>query len=213
VSETEPTKGLLVTLEGGEGAGKSHQLQALATQVERAGRSVTCTREPGGTTLGERLRNVLLDVSEGSVALDPMAETLLFVAARAELVSSVLSPALDRGDVIVCDRFADSTLAYQGFGRGIELPLLEQLNTAATRGLRPHLTILLDLPAEEGLQRNAGEEKHDRFEVEDISFHKRVRHGYLALAAREPDRWLIVDARQPPGAVTEAIWARLKPLL
>jgi dTMP kinase len=205
-------RGVLVTLEGGEGAGKSYQLAALAAKVQDARRTVVCTREPGGTPLGERLRKMLLEAS-GESAIDPLAEALLFVAARSQLMASVISPALGRGDVVLCDRFIDSTLAYQGYGRGVELMTLEKLNAAATGGMKPHLTVLLDLPVDEGMRRNAADSKRDRFESEALGFHERVRTGYLSLAKREPERWLVVDADQPPDAVTEAIWARLAPLL
>jgi len=208
------TPGILITLEGGEGAGKSVQLDALARQIEGAGRAVVRAREPGGTALGERLRDVLLDPSSaGSVAIDPLSETFLFAAARAELVAQVIAPALDRGDVVVCDRFADSTVAYQGYGRGVDFALIEQLNAAATRGLVPALTALLDLPPAHGLERTGAAGQADRFGREALAYHERVRAGYLQLAAREPDRWLVVDATRSVNDVTQAIWQRLEPLL
>ena len=206
-----PSPALFITLEGGEGAGKSLQQEALARRVQARGRSVVCTREPGGTPLGERLREVLLDLGERSVTLDPLSETLLFMAARAELVAGVIAPALERGAVVLCDRFADSTRAYQGFGRGVGPDAIDQLNAVATRGLRPDLTVLLDLPPAEGLARASG--TADRFGREDEAFHGRVRDGYLTLAAREPQRWLVVDATQTPEAVLDAIWQRVEPLL
>ena len=208
------TPGILITLEGGEGAGKSVQLDALARRIEGAGRAVVGAREPGGTPLGERLREVLLDLSPaGPTAIDPLSETFLFVAARAELVTQVIAPALDRGDVVLCDRFADSTVAYQGYGRGIDLALVQQLNAAATRGLVPALTVLLDLPPAQGLERTGAAGQADRFGREALAYHERVRDGYLQLAAREPDRWLIVDAARSVSDVTQAIWQRLEPLL
>jgi len=206
-----PSPALFITLEGGEGAGKSLQQEALARRVQARGRSVVCTREPGGTPLGERLREVLLDLGERSVTLDALSETLLFMAARAELVASVIAPALERGAVVLCDRFADSTRAYQGFGRGVDLDAIDQLTAVATGGLRPDLTVLLDLPPAEGLSRASG--TADRFGREDEAFHERVRDGYLTLAAREPERWLVVDATQTPEAVLDAIWQRVEPLL
>ena len=210
--------GLFVTLEGGEGAGKSVQVSALARCLESSGRTVRYTREPGGTALGERLRDIVLGLAPGlasggeSLGLDPLSETLLFIAARAELVAAVIAPALSRGEIVVCDRFVDSTLAYQGFGRGIALDTIERLNEVATGGLHPHLTVLLDLPAADGLAR-AGEDGGDRFERETLDFHKRVRAGYRTLAEREPKRWLVIDAGQPSEAVTEQIWRRLEPML
>jgi dTMP kinase len=206
-------RGLFVTLEGGEGAGKSLQARALAARLEREGRAVTLTREPGGTALGERLRAIALDLSGEGTPLDPLAETLLFVAARAQLVNEVIAPALERGEAVVCDRFADSTLAYQGFGRGVDRELIERLNAAATRGLRPDLTVLLDVPAQTGLARTGEQGLADRFGREDALFHGRVRGGYRALAAREPERWLAIDATQPVEAVTDAIWRRVAELL
>jgi len=204
-----PSAGIFVTLEGGEGAGKSVQLEALAARLRDCGRNVVATREPGGTALGERLRELLLDLTSGD--LDPLTEAFLFVAARAQLVAEVIAPALDRGDVVLCDRFGDSTAAYQGFGRGVDLDAIRRMNEAATRGLVPDLTVLLDLPPEQGLHRERGDA--DRFGREAIAFHERVREGYRTLAAQERERWLVVDAAQPPEAVTDEIWQRLQPLL
>jgi dTMP kinase len=201
--------GVFVTLEGGEGAGKSVQLEALAARVRGCGRGAVTTREPGGTALGERLREVVLDLA--SEGLDPLSETFIFVAARAQLASEVIAPALARGDVVICDRFGDSTAAYQGYGRGVDLDLIRRLNDEATRSLVPDLTVLLDLPPEQGRRRERGDA--DRFGREDVAFHERVRAGYRTLATQEPERWLVVDATQPPDAVTDAIWQRLEPIL
>ena len=206
--------GLFITLEGGEGAGKSLQAAALARRLKRAGLAIVRTREPGGTPLGERLRDIVLGLSSrGAPPLDPLTETLLFVAARAELVASVIAPALARGDAVLCDRFGDSTLAYQGFGRGVDLATIERLNTIATRGLRPQLTVLLDLPVEEGLTRTRGAGQADRFGRESLAFHRRVRRGYRTLAAREPQLWLMIDGRQDLKVITEKIWRRIEVLL
>jgi dTMP kinase len=204
--------GIFITLEGGEGAGKSVQLQALSQRLQERGAPVIAAREPGGTALGERLRDLLLEAN-ADLPIDPLAETVLFVAARAQLVSEVIAPALARGEIVVCDRFADSTLAYQGFGRGVDLAVAEQLNAAATGGLQPDLTVLLDLPALEGLARTREQGAIDRFSQEDLAFHERVRSGYQTLAARDPERWHVVDATQPPEAVTGAIWRRLGALI
>jgi len=209
----EGDRGLFITLEGGEGAGKSAQAAALAERLEARGRGAICTREPGGTRLGERLREMLLGLSDETHEPDPLTETILFAAARAELVASVILPALTLGEVVLCDRFADSTVAYQGYGRGVDLALIEQINRVATHGLRPRLTVLLDLPAADGLARAAPGGLNDRFEQEDIDFHERVRAGYQELAASEPARWLVVDATLPFETVTDQIWARLAPLL
>ena len=203
--------GLLITLEGGEGSGKSAQAEALAERIEAQGRAVVRTREPGGTPLGERLRTTLLDLGAGEEPLAPMTEALLFIAARAELLASVIAPALERGEVVLCDRFADSTTVYQGFASGVDEEAITSLNAIATADIWPDLTVLLDLPVAQGLAR-AGRDP-DRFERETEAFHERVRRGYLALAEREPERWIVVDAAQPIAVVTEAIWQRLEPLL
>ncbi len=199
--------GLFITLEGGEGAGKSVQLGALATALSGQSHQVVTTREPGGTPLGERLREVLLGLDSD---LDPLAEAMLFAAARAELVTTVIKPALDRGDFVICDRYSDSTVAYQGYASGVDLMSIGQLNQIATGGLIADLTVLLDLPAEEGLRRSGGA---DRFESEDAAFHERVRAGYLARAEYDTDRWLVVDATQSPEQVTAAIVERVEALL
>jgi dTMP kinase len=202
-----------LTLEGGEGAGKSTQARALAQRLAVAGRDAVLTREPGGTPVGEIVRRLVLHhalVADGErVPVGGTAELLLFAASRAQLVDDVIRPALERGAVVICDRFADSTVAYQGYGRGIDLAAITQANAIATRGLTPDLTVLLDLPVETGLARRRGERSPDQFEREALAFHGRVRDGFLALAAAEPDRWLVLDARHPPPALTEAIWARL----
>lgn len=199
--------GLFITLEGGEGAGKSVQLGALATQLSGQGHEVVTTREPGGTPLGERLREILLGLD---AKLDPLAEAMLFAAARAELVTTVIKPALDRGDFVICDRYSDSTVAYQGYASGVDLMSIGQLNQISTGGLVADLTVLLDLPVEEGLRRSGGA---DRFEAEDAAFHERVRAGYLALAEHDTERWLVIDATQPPETVTATILERVETLL
>ena len=199
--------GLFITLEGGEGAGKSVQRDSLATHLNGQGRKVITTREPGGTPLGDRLREILLSLDS---QLDPLAEAMLFAAARAELVTTVIKPALDRGDFVICDRYSDSTVAYQGYASGVDLMSIGQLNQVSTGGLLADLTVLLDLPVEEGLRRSGGS---DRFESEDVAFHERVRAGYLALAEHDSERWLVVDATQPPEKVTATILERVATLL
>lgn len=202
--------GVLITLEGGEGCGKSTQAGELARRLRELGRPVTLTREPGGTTLGERVRQVLLDAG---VSLDARSEYLLFAAARGQLVAEVIKPALERGEVVVCDRFGDSSLAYQGYGRGLKLEDIRAINQVATQGLRPDLTVLLDLAPEAGRARQGGEGTSDRFGQEDLSFHRRVRRGYIALAGAEPERWLVVDGGQPQEEVAEAVWVRVQQFL
>ena len=206
-------KGLFVTLEGGEGAGKSVQAAAICQRLQDSRRSVVVTREPGGTPLGERLRAILLDLADERLKIEPLSETLLFIAARAELVATVIRPALSRGDVVICDRFADSTRAYQGFGRGIELARIDALNDAATLGLTPDLTVLLDLAPAQSLARRPAAENDDRFGREGLSFHERVRAGYLALAEGAPEHWLVIDASQEREAITDAICQRIEQLL
>ena len=197
-------RGIFITLEGGEGAGKSVQLEAVAARLRDQGSTVTTTREPGGTPLGERLRDVLLGLDS---RLEPLTEAMLFAAARAQLRTTLIQPALDRGETVICDRYADSTVAYQGYASEVNLMSVSQLNQIATNGLLPDLTVLLDIPVDEGLQRAGG---LDRFESEDIAFHERVRAGYLSLAEYHPERWLVVDATQAREAITEQILARIE---
>jgi dTMP kinase len=212
-----PDASCFITLEGGEGAGKTTQARALAENLRAHGRRVVITREPGGTTFGEVIRNLVLHHSAGdsdeTFLLGETAELLAFEAARAQHIDELIRPALKRGDVVICDRFADATLAYQGYGRGLPLELVEHANAIALRGLVPELTVLLDLPVDVGLARRRGESVPDQFEREDVAFHERLRAGYLALAAADPERWLVVDGQLPPDVVTDIIWERLGPLL
>jgi len=199
-------RGLFLTLEGPEGAGKSTAGAHIRDHLRAMGVTVVLTREPGGTPVGEAIRDVLLATQPERHPAGPRVDALLFNAARAELVATVIEPALERGDVVVCDRYADSTLAYQGHGAGLALDELRDLATFATGGLQPDLTILLDLPAEAGLARKAGEET--RFEQAfPLDYHRRVRAGFLALAAAEPGRFAVVDASQEADAVTRDVLA------
>jgi dTMP kinase len=209
-------RGLFITLEGPDGAGKSIQSNVLAERLMASGRRVLLTREPGGTPLGERIRQVLLDTDGG--ARDPIVDALLFCAARRHLVASVIRPALDDGLTVVCDRYFDSTLAYQGHGGGAPMEALVALRQIVTDGLQPHRTVLLDLPVEEGLRRRQGGDAAQltRFEVDeahDVEFHERVRRGYLAMAVEEPDRWRVVDASADPAEVSQAVWEAVADLL
>lgn len=191
-------RGRLITLEGPEGAGKTVLGQRLATALVGAGRSVVLTREPGGTRLGERLRSLLL---ENAGRVEPRADALLFNAARAQLVTEIIRPALAAGQVIVCARFTDSTLAYQGYGAGLPLAELRALAAVATEGLTPDRTILLDVESETGLRRKA-EGDRTRFEASfDLAFHERVRAGFLELAAAEPERFRVIDSSRGVDAV------------
>jgi dTMP kinase len=196
---------MLITFEGGEGAGKSTQTELLATRLRDAGREALVLREPGGTDLGEALRRLLM---HGHAAKSIEAELLLFLAARAELVNTVIRPALQSGVVVICDRFSDSTIAYQGYGRGVDTGSIRTLNRWATGGLEPDLTVLLDVPIEVGRRRKHGDD--DIFYREPDAFHTRVREGYHFLAAREPDRWLVVDGTLAPEEIAAAVWARVK---
>jgi dTMP kinase len=208
-----PTRGWFITLEGPEGAGKTTQAAALAAHLADQGVDVHLTREPGGTWLGERVREVLLTRTASTAATDPVTDALLFNAARRQLVSEVIRPALEGGRSILCARYADSTLAYQGYGAGVPLERLRTLEAAATDGLRPDLTILLDLPVEAGLSRKAPDDV-TRFEAEfDLAFHRRVRDGFLALAAAEPMRFSVVDASRPAADVAVAVAAAADRLL
>jgi dTMP kinase len=206
-------RGRLITLEGPEGAGKTVIAKQLVAELGRAGREVVSTREPGGTRLGERLRSILLAqrADDGSAPVDPRADALLFNAARAQLVAEVIRPALDRGAIVVCARFTDSTLAYQGYGAGLPVDQLRSVAALATGGLAPDLTVLLDVPPAVGLRRKTGASRN-RFEASfDLAFHERVRAGFLALAAGEPGRFRVVDSTRPidvvAGEVIEAVLA------
>lgn len=188
-------RGLFISIEGPEGGGKTTQAERLRVTLADAGATVLLTREPGGTWLGERLREVLLArTASGAAPTDPLTDALLFNAARRQLVRDVIRPTLDAGTTVVCARFADSTLAYQGYGAGVALARLRALADLATDGLRPDLTLLLDLPVEIGLARKAPGDV-TRFEAEyDLAFHRRVRDGFLTLAAEAPERFVVVDA-------------------
>ena len=187
---------LFVTVEGIDGSGKTTVANAVAERLRQEGFAVVVTAEPGGTPLGERLRQLLLREKP----LSAWAEAFLFLAARAEHVAQVIRPALREGTIVLCDRFADSTIAYQGFGRGLPVDELRRLNEVATGGLHPHLTILLDVDPEIGLQRV---QRPTVFEGRDLAFYHRVRQGFLWLAAQEPHRIKIVDASQPLQTVIE----------
>ena len=197
---------MFVTFEGIEGSGKSTALRLLADYLKEHGHDPVITREPGGSTLGRSLRPILLDAR--TRGLSSRAELHLFLADRAQHVAEIIRPALEAGQTVLCDRFSDSTLAYQGHGRGHDVERLRRINAQATGGLSPDLTLLLDLAVSEGLER-AGERNRaegtvlseGRFDAESLDFHERVRAGYLALAAAEPERIVVIDAAQPPEDV------------
>lgn len=190
---------MFVTFEGIEGSGKSSVMALMAENLARNGHEILVTREPGGSGLGRMLRSILLDARSGD--LSPAAELHLFMADRAQHVAEVIRPALDNGNVVLCDRYTDSTIAYQGYGRGMNLEDLAQLNRLAADGLNPDLTILLDLPVSVGLTRAGNRNREQgtiisegRFDAESHNFHERVRQGYLAMAARDPERIIVIDA-------------------
>lgn len=197
-------RGWFITIEGPEGAGKTTQAARLEANLRDDGIAVIRTREPGGTRLGERLRQLLLAPATGAPN-DPLTDALLFNAARRQLVEEVIRPSIEAGTTVICTRFADSTLAYQGHGAGVPLAQLRALQEIATGGLHPDLTILLDLPPEVGLGRKAPNDQ-TRFELGfDLAFHRRVREGFLALAAAEPDRFAVVDAERGEAQVWEGV--------
>jgi dTMP kinase len=200
-----PIAGKFITFEGGEGAGKSTQLTRLADRLRASGAGVLNLREPGGTSFGEKMRDVL---KHPGSAIQPAAEALLFAACRAQLVAEVIAPALASGQVVLCDRFIDSTVAYQSGGRGLDRTLIESANRLACGAVRPDLTILLDLDPSRGLGRASVRDhgQADRFEVLDAEFHRKVRDLYHTLAQEEPARFFVVDAARPPETVEEEIW-------
>jgi dTMP kinase len=200
------SRGLFITFEGGEGTGKSTQIGALRDRLTALGVAVRATREPGGTPVGDRVRDILLDPA--LLGMDPWAEVFLYEASRAAHVAGVVLPALERGETVLCDRYADSTLAYQGYGRGLDLVALRVMNDRATRGLVPDLTVVLDTDAATGLSR-ATRHGADRLESEQIEFHEAVRTGFLALAACEPERFVVIDVGGVPGDVVDAVWSAL----
>jgi dTMP kinase len=208
VPTTTVTRGVFITLEGPDGSGKSSLMPRLADVLRRGGCEVVTTREPGSTPLGEQIRRLVLD-TEPRIDRTGLADALLFAAARAQHVDEVIRPALDRGVVVVCDRFADSSLAYQGAGSGVPMDELRAVQRLATGGLVPDLTILLDLPVEAGLRRKSTEVT--RFEAfQDLAYHQRVRDAFLGFAAAEPDRYAIVDATADEAAVLDGALAAVR---
>lgn len=207
-----------ITLEGPEGAGKSTLIAALSRKLQEAAKEVVITREPGGTELGKKIRNLLLDAKDS--APDSLTELLLFAADRAEHVNKVIKPALAAGKVVVCDRFIHSTLAYQGYGRGINLELVKSVNKIAIAGLSPHLVILLDIDIAKGLSRAKGRsrdskdsESWNRFEQQELDFHKKVRAGFLEMAKDPSNNFLVIDASHSIDAVSELAWQGVETLL
>ena len=200
---------LFITFEGGEGSGKSTQIASLNKKLKNNTIPVILTREPGGTPLSEYIRNLL---KWTDAYISPETELLMFNASRAQLLTEVIKPNLKSEKIVICDRNADSTTAYQGYGRGLDLEMVKTINNTTTHGLKPDLTILLDISPEEGFQRIKGRVK-DHFEKEDRTFHQRVRQGYLQLATEEPQRWLVIDARLSKEKIKQIIWEKVSSLL
>lgn len=196
--------GLFIVFEGVEGSGKSTQSKALKRRLDEAGHLVKWLREPGGTKTGEYVRDWLINGPK----ITHLTELFLFSAARNSLVETVIKPALESGEIVVCDRYIYSTLAYQGYARGLDMKTIQTVNDIATGGLQPDIVVLLDLPPEKGFERKRGGDPNDRFEQEQQAFHEKVRLGYLDLAKQDPKRWLVVDASMPRKAVSERIWER-----
>ncbi len=201
---------LFITFEGGEGSGKSSQSRALYRRLSQVVVPALLTQEPGGTPPGKKISRWLKWNLEAEIS--PLTELMLFNASRAQLVTDVIQPALEEGKIVICDRYTDSTTAYQSYGRGLDLAMVLSINKMATHGLEPELTILLDLPVETGLARKS-KLQPDRFERESLAFHQRVRDGYLKMADSNPEQWLVVDATLPRVRVTEIIWQRVKRML
>ncbi len=221
---------LFITFEGPEGSGKSTQARRLYERLEATGKAVIRTKEPGGTPISDMIRRILLDLQHGE--MDSTTETLLFAAARAQHVSELIRPYLKRGGIVVCDRYADSTYAYQGYGLGRDLEELRVITRLATGGLMPDVTVYLDLPVDEGLDRKRSAlarptlvsplsppvdpttiPEWNRLDAREIAFHERVRQGYQALIAAEPDRWLSFDGNLDRDTLATAIWERIEPYL
>jgi dTMP kinase len=200
-------KNSFIVFEGGEGCGKTTQTKALADKLRRLGFRVVLTHEPGGTLLGNKLRRWV----KWGRGVTTQTELFLFLASRSQLVNRVIRPALEKGQIVICDRFDPSTFAYQGYGRGMDLDFLRMVNTFVTDGFSPDLIVLLDISAEQGLARK--KMKLDVFEREEFLFHQRVREGYLKMAATDPERWMVIDATLPEVKIREIIWERVNQLL
>lgn len=200
---------MFITFEGSEGSGKSTQIKLLAEYLTERGFQVVTTREPGGTRIGEQVRNCLHDVE--NTVMTAAAEVLLYSASRSQLVAEVIQPALSQDKLVISDRYADSSLAYQGYGRKLDLAALRSITLLATGGLKPDLTLFLDVDVEAGLDRRSnGAVEMNRMDRQEVAFYRRVRQGYLALADQEPDRWIVIDANRPVDAVQEDIRAYVK---
>jgi len=200
--------GLFVLFEGVEGSGKSTQARALRRRLSGSGFPVLLVKEPGGTAIGDKVGRLLKHGLE--IGIHSLTELLLFNASRAQLVAEVIRPALDQNYIVISDRYTESTLAYQGYGRGLDIETIKRINNVATGELRPDIIVLLDMEVEEGLRRKGRAAARDRFEREEIAFHRRVRQGYLEMANADPEHWLLIDAAQPRKKIGELIWERVR---
>lgn len=200
---------MFIVFEGVEGCGKSYQSRVLRDKLLQRGLPVILTYEPGGTGLGDRIRSILKNRQESNMT--PLTELFLISACRAQHVNDVIFPALQSDKIVVCDRFTGSTVAYQGYGRGLELDTVKRINQVSSYGLEPDITILLDLPVEKGLSRKHSV-ANDRFEAEDVAFHKSIRNGYLEIA-RNDQKWMTIDARESRKVISDIIWSRINSLL
>ena len=197
--------GILITFEGGEGSGKSYQAKIFYKRLKEMAIPAILTHEPGGTPVGDKITRILKWGK--SEYLSPLTELMLFNSSRAHLIDKIIKPNLYGGKIVICDRFTDSTVAYQGYGRGLDLSIVNMINNTASCGIKPKLTVLLDLPVENGLKRKS-KTKPDRFHMEDLEFHMKVRRGFLELVEREPDRWLVIDALQSRVKIANIIWQK-----
>jgi dTMP kinase len=201
---------LFITFEGGEGCGKSTQTRVLARRLYQLAIPAVLIREPGNTPLGERIRFLLKQASE--ISISPLAELMLFNASRSQLVSDVIIPSLKEGKIVICDRFTDSSTAYQSFARGLDIAIVKTVNQIAAQGLKPDITFLLDIPPETGLARKRSG-ANDRFEQETLVFHRKVREGFLTLASAEPERWVVIDAALPKTEISVLVWDKISRLI
>jgi len=200
-------KGIFITFEGIEGSGKTTQIKLLGERLKKQGLKVLTTYEPGDTEVGQKIRNILL---EPEININPLCELILYFADRVQHVNEKIKPYLETGFIVICDRFTDSTVAYQGYARGVSIDIIKELNRILLNEFKPDLTILLDLPVIIGLKRNQQVNKTDRFELEDLAFHDRVREGYLKLAEIEPERFFILDATKSQIELAEEIYKTIK---
>jgi dTMP kinase len=201
---------LFITFEGGEGSGKSTQSRLLYNRLRKLAIPAVLTHEPGVTELGKRINRLLKWAK--NVEISPVAELMLFNVSRAQLIEEVIKPELSQGRIVICDRYADSTTVYQGYGRGLDMDMVTAINNSATGGLKPDLTILLDIPGEDAFKRKAAD-KPDRFESESKIFHRKVRDGYLEIARQEPERWVIINAVQDRKTIADTVWRNVSRMI